>query len=83
MGPLDILLQSNDFFIKFKFSKFVSDLLENLQKQPPEVFVKKVFLEFSLNSQENTCDRISVLIKLLALGLQLYLKRYSGIGVFL
>ena len=33
--------------------------------------VKKVFLEISQNSQENTCARASILIKLQA-GLQLY-----------
>ena len=35
------------------------------EKQPPEV----LFLEFSQNSRENTCARISILIKLQALGL--------------
>ena len=34
--------------------------------------VKKVFLESSQNSQENTCARVSFLIKLQASGLQLY-----------
>ena len=34
--------------------------------------VKKVFLEFSQNSQENACARDSFLINLEALGLQLY-----------
>ena len=35
------------------------------QKQPPEVFYKKkVFLEISQNSQENTCARFSFWIKL-------------------
>ena len=34
--------------------------------------VKKVFLEISQNSQESTCARVSVLIKLQASGLQLY-----------
>ena len=38
-------------------------------KQPPEVFyVKKVFLEISQNSQENTCARVCFLIKLQAWG---------------
>ena len=38
-----------------------------LQKQPPEVFCKKkVFLEILQNSQENTCARVSFLIKLQA-----------------
>ena len=34
--------------------------------------VKKVFLEISQNSQENTCARVSFLIKLQVSGLQLY-----------
>ena len=34
--------------------------------------VEKVFLEISQNSQKNTCARVSFLIKLCALGLQLY-----------
>ena len=37
----------------------------------PDVFCKKVFLEISQNSQENTCARVSFLIKLQAC-LQLY-----------
>ena len=45
--------------------------------------VKKVFLEISQNSQENTCARVSFLIKLPASCLQLYLKRDSGAGFFL
>ena len=32
----------------------------------PEVFCKKVFLKISQNSQENTCTRVSFLIKLQA-----------------
>ena len=39
------------------------------------VLEKKVFLEISQNSQENTCDRVSFLIKLQASG--------PGTGVFL
>ena len=34
--------------------------------------VKKVFLEIPQNSQGNTCARVSFLIMLQALGLQLY-----------
>ena len=45
--------------------------------------VKKVFLEISQNLQKNTCARVSLLIKLQALCLQLYKERGSGIGVFL
>ena len=45
--------------------------------------VKKVLLEISQNSQENTCARVSFLIKLQASGLQLYQKRIPGAGIFL
>ena len=45
--------------------------------------VKKVFLEISQKSQENTGARVSFLIKLQALSKQLYWKRDSGTGVFL
>ena len=45
--------------------------------------VKEVFLEISQNSQENTCARVSFLIKMQALSLQLYLKRDSGTGKLL
>ena len=45
--------------------------------------VKKMFLEISQNSQENTCIRGSFFIKLQASGLQIYLKRDSGTGVLL
>ena len=44
--------------------------------------VKKVFLEISQNSQENTCARASFLIKLQASGLQLYQKRDSAHSCF-
>ena len=46
---------------------------KHLQKQPPEVFCKKqMFLKISQNSQENTYVRVSFLVRLQALGLQLY-----------
>ena len=45
--------------------------------------VKIVLLKISQNSQKNTCARISFLIRLQTLGLQLYLKRDSATGVFL
>ena len=35
-----------------------------LQKQPPEMVYKKGVLKNSGNSQENTCSRVSFLIKL-------------------
>ena len=43
--------------------------------------VKKLLLEILQNSRENTCARVSFLIKLQA-ALQLYQKRDSGTGVF-
>ena len=48
----------------------------NNQKQTPELFLKKAFLEISQSSQENTCVRVSLLIKLQAPG-------HSDAGVFL
>ena len=57
--------------------------------------VKKVFLEISQNSQENTCNRVSFLTKLQAWGQSLFsnkvedlrpatlFKKASGTGVFL
>ena len=45
------------------------------------MFCKKVFLEVSQNSQENTCARVSFLIKLQAWGLQLY-KKEAQVQVF-
>ena len=50
------------------------------QKLPLKCSIKKLFSKISLNSQENTCARVSFLIKL---QLQLYWKRDSGTGVFL
>ena len=47
------------------------------------ISVKKVFLKIPKNSQENTCGRVSSLIKLQTWGLQLYQKRGSDRGVFL
>ena len=46
------------------------------QNQLPEVlYVKKLFLETSQNSQENNCTRVSFLMKLPAWGLQLCIKK--------
>ena len=45
--------------------------------------VKKVLLKISQNPHENTCARVSFLIKLQALDFQLYLKIGSGTCVFL
>ena len=50
----------------------------NLEAVARRCSVKKVFLEISQNSQENICARVSFLIKLQILGLQLYQNRDSG-----
>ena len=42
----------------------LNDPQVNKQKQPPEVFYKKVFLEILQNSHESACVRVSFLIKL-------------------
>ena len=47
------------------------------------MFSYNASLEISHNSQGNTCARVSFLIKLQALGLQLYQKRDSGTGAFM
>ena len=36
--------------------------LMGFQKQPPEVFYKKGFLNISQNEQKNTCIRVSFLM---------------------
>ena len=46
----------------------------NLEAVVQKSSLKKVFLEISQNSQENTVARVSFLIKLQASGLQLYKK---------
>ena len=43
---------------------FTNKTLHHIQKQPPKVFYKNVFLELSQNSQENTWARVSFIIKL-------------------
>ena len=50
---------------------------------PQRCFIKKVLLEILQNSQENTCTRVSFLIKLQAMDLQLYQKRDSGTDAFM
>ena len=47
------------------------------QNLSPKCSIKKLFLEISQHSQENTCARVSFLIKLEASGAD------SGTGVFL
>ena len=50
----------------------------NFQAVARRCSIKKVFREISQNSQENTCARVSLLIKLQGSDLQLYQKRNSG-----
>ena len=45
--------------------------------------VKKVFLEISQNSEENTCATVYFLIKLQAWGLQPYYETGTGTSIFL
>ena len=55
-------------------------LFKNLEAVTRMCFVKKVFLKISQNSQENTCTRVYILIKLQALG---SCKRDTGTEIFL
>ena len=48
-------------FFNIEMSKILLQLSEAVV---PRCSVKKVFLEITQNSQENTCDRVSFLIKL-------------------
>ena len=74
-GPSDLServckhkVQSKKIYIEIVF--FPTDILPSLTivKEPEGVAqissVKKLFLEISQNSQENTCTRVSFLIKL-------------------
>ena len=79
----------NNFMKYFYFSIQHSELVVQMCS------VKKAFLEISQNSQENTCTRISFLIKLQAWDQSLFFnkviglrpatlfKKASGTGVFL
>ena len=51
---------------------FIMKLYYVLEAVTQRCSVKKVFLEISKNSHENTCARISFLVKLQASGLQFY-----------
>ena len=62
----------------------ISILLRNFPEAATRgVLCKKVFLEISQNSQENTCVRVSFLIKLQRCRPATLLKRDSGTCVFL
>ena len=75
----------NYFNFKYRCVRCVNMILLMLQRtfklfsiwsSHPKVFCKKVLLEISENSQENTCARVW------GWGLQLYEKRDSAAGVF-
>ena len=65
-----------------KYSAVSDDLLECIEAVIQRCSVKQVFLEISQNLQEDTCARVSFLIKLQASGLQLYLKKETLAQVF-
>ena len=74
-----IVLIIYKFFIKphAEYSDVIYDQLSNASfsnkiEQSSDVFCKKGVLRNFVNSQENTCARVSFLIKLQALRLQLY-----------
>ena len=50
------------------------DIVRSAEALPQRCSVRKVFLEISQNSQEDTCATVSFLIKLQASDLQLYKK---------
>ena len=77
-----------NFFTQCKVSQVFARVLNTPQTLSKAVTrtcsVKKAFLEILQNSQENASFRVSFLtIFFDYFGLQLYLKRDSGIGVFL
>ena len=57
----------------------ISSIVRNLEAVVQKCSVKKVFLEISQNSQENTCARDSFLIKLQAWG---FIKKETLAQVF-
>ena len=66
-------LQYCKVFIKTYFKNYLwtaasknQRLSDKFRSSRPEVFLKNLFLEISQNSQENTCARVSFLIKLQA-----------------
>ena len=72
--PINFLMKS---FLKTTSCRLTYIILMNrirllIEAVAQRCSVKKAFSEFSLNSQENTCARVSFLIKLQATGLQLY-----------
>ena len=66
-------LEVNQFTqIRFILEVKFGDNPLTIQKQPPEVSIKKVFLKISQNSQKNTCAKASFSIELQTSDLELY-----------
>ena len=63
------------FCFCFLYWKVLNRVHLMLQKQLPEVFYKKVLIKILQNSKENTCDKVSFLIKLHAAPTILLKKR--------
>ena len=79
-GRKSLLLSMEHFFFSSKFEITKWNGAINKQKQPPEQFYKKkVFLQISQNSQENTCTIVSLSVKLQAFN---YIKKQTLAQVF-
>ena len=50
--------------VKISFFRTIEFIYAKSRSRRPEVFCKKVILKISQNFQENTCARVSFLIKL-------------------
>ena len=72
-SPLSVCLWIDG--INSRFESCLDNKSKDAEAVAQRCSVKKVFLEISQNSQENTCARASFLIKLQAWDLQLYLKK--------
>ena len=76
----NILLNINRFKILPQMTRGSSlqeefvDFLVTARSSHPDVFRKNVFLEISQNSQESTCARDSLLIKMKAVGIKKSIK---------
>ena len=81
IGMLQLLHMTDYQTLKYGMSMYQSVMMY-FRSSRQNAFCKKVFLEISQNKQENTCARVSFLIKFQALGLHRYQKRDSGTGVF-
>ena len=73
-------VKDNNIFIWFPLT--LQNQPTNLEAVVQWCSVKKVFLEVLQNSQENSCARVSFLIKLQTSGIQICWKGDSGVGIF-